>query len=271
MTLFPNAKINIGLWVTSLRNDGYHNIESLFYPLGVRDACEFVMQDRGIDSDEFTQTGIDTGIRMSDNLVIKAINRLRAHYNIPALKVHLHKAIPYGAGLGGGSSDAAFVLRYLNRYFRLGICNNELKSIAADLGSDCPFFIENVPAIASGRGEILERTEKFLSGYHILLVKPGININTARAYNKIIPEQRNHKLLDLLKEAPSTWKNTIVNDFETPVFKEYPLLGEIKSDLYKAGAVYSSMSGSGSAIFGIFDDSPPQNIFDDFWQWSGML
>ena len=187
MTIFPNGKINIGLWVTSKRDDGFHNIESVFYPLKLKDACEFVMQDPGCDSDEFTQSGLKTNCRTKDNLAIKAVDLIRSRYSIPALKIHLHKAIPPGAGLGGGSSDAAYMIRYLNRYFRLGNCNNILRNFAADLGSDCPFFIENTPAYVSGRGEILKRIKPVEGDFNIIIINPGIHINTTEAYSWIVP------------------------------------------------------------------------------------
>ena len=271
MTIFPNAKINIGLWVTSRRDDGFHNIESIFYPVGIRDACEFVMQDNGIDSDEFTQTGIDSGSSINDNLVMKAINLVRSRFNIPALRVHLHKAIPIGAGLGGGSSDAAFMLRYLNRYFRLGLCNEDLSAMASELGSDCPFFIRNIPAYASGRGEILTKVSDLLAGLSIIIVNPGIILNTAEAYSELKPNKRDSSILDIYNLNIEEWKDKLENDFEAGTFKKYPLIEEIKNELYRQGAIYSSMSGSGSSVFGIFKDKPPLNIFNEYWRWYGSL
>lgn len=271
MTIFPNAKINIGLWITSRRADGFHDIETIFYPIGIKDACEFVIQDDGIDSDEFTGSGIDTGCLMSDNLVIKAVNLVRSRFNIPALRIHLHKAIPLGAGLGGGSSDAAFVLRYLNRYFRLGLCIKELHNMAASLGSDCPFFIQNIPSYALGKGEKLTKIDVRLKGYNIIIVKPGININTAEAYSSVLPKKRDVSLLSLYELAIEEWRENIVNDFEPVIFDKFPEIGEIKNELYRQGALFSSMSGSGSSVYGIFRSAPPQDIFSKYWTWSGTM
>lgn len=271
MTIFPNGKINIGLWVTSKRDDGFHNIESVFYPVGVKDACEFVLQDPGYDSDEFTQTGYNANCTTNENLAIKAVELVRSRYKIPALKIHLHKAIPPGAGLGGGSSDAAYMLRYLNRYFRLGNCNNTLRNFAAELGSDCPFFIENYPAHASGRGEILKRIKPVEESYKIIIINPGIHINTAEAYSWIVPKPRNISLPDLFTSSIENWKDTIENDFESEVFARHPQIAEIKKELYKRNAIYSSMTGSGSSVYGIFRDNPPKDLYPDYWQWSGNL
>jgi 4-diphosphocytidyl-2-C-methyl-D-erythritol kinase len=269
MTIFPNGKINIGLWVCSKREDGFHNIESVLYPVGVRDACEFVMQENGADSDEFTSTGKDAACSMNDNLVMKAINLIREKYNIPALKVHLHKAIPLGAGLGGGSSDASFILIYLNRYFRLGLCNNELAKMSAQLGSDCPFFIQNIPAYATGRGEILKKVPRVLSGYNLLIVNPEIHINTALAYASISPKPRESSLLDAFRLNIEKWHDNLNNDFESYVFESFPEIESIKNEMYRQGAIYSSMSGSGSSVYGIFRDKPPLNLFNEYWTWAG--
>ncbi len=271
MTIFPNAKINLGLRITSKRADGFHNIETIFYPVGLRDVCEFVTQENGRDSDEFTQTGYDTACSMADNLVMKAVNLIRKNYNIPALKIHLHKAIPPGSGLGGGSSDAAFMLRYLVRYFRIGLCNKDLAAMAAELGSDCPFFITNIPSYASGRGEKLKKVKANLAGYKILLVNPGIIINTGEAYAASKPEKRNTVLTDIYDLSPEKWKDEMTNDFEPIIFRKFPLIGEIKKELYRHGALYSSMSGSGSSVYGIFRDESPADIFSEYWTWQGNL
>ena len=271
MTIFPGAKINIGLWVVSRREDGFQDIESVFYPVGVRDACEFVLHDNGSDSDEFTQTGLPLQGSMNDNLVFRALNILRESYNLPSLRIHLHKAIPAGAGLGGGSSDAAFMLRYLNRYFRLGLCNNDLRKLAARLGSDCPFFIENRPALATGRGEILKPLKPLSPGYHILLVYPGIHIDTGMAYSMVKPFKRDHSLEDLFRNDPALWREKIGNDFEEAIIGLHPVIGEIKSTIYRSGALYSSMTGSGSTVFGIYESAPPLRLFPQYWSWRGRL
>lgn len=256
MTFFPNAKINIGLRVISRRDDGFHNIETIFYPVMLRDALEFVADDSGSDSDSLTVTGADTGCHMSDNLAVRALNLLRKSYNIPALRIHLHKVIPPGAGLGGGSSDGAFMLRYLNRYFRLGLCNSDLKRLSLELGSDCPFFIENRPMHATGKGEILSPVKPMLTGYYLMIINPGIEVNSGMAYRMVKPGMPESDLKELYGLPPASWKDNIFNDFEPPVFKTYPQIARIKDNLYGMGALYVSMSGSGSSVFGIFEERP---------------
>lgn len=272
MTFFPNAKINIGLRIVARRDDGFHNIETIFYPVLLRDALEFVSSDDGSDSDSLTVTGFVTGCRMSENLVVKAVNLLRRSFNIPALQIHLHKAIPPGAGLGGGSSDAAFTIRYLNRYYRLGLCNNTLMELALELGSDCPFFIDNVPAFATGRGEVLSSLQPLMKGYHIMLINPGIEINTGEAYRRITPTRPGNSLVDLYLQPVEEWKDNIFNDFEPSVFGIYPEIGRIKEHLYDNGALYASMSGSGSSVFGIFRDKPVTIKQEkNYFTWSSVM
>ncbi|MFN2379011.1 MAG: 4-(cytidine 5'-diphospho)-2-C-methyl-D-erythritol kinase [Bacteroidales bacterium] len=272
MTFFPNVKINLGLRIISGRDDGYHNIESIFYPVALTDALEFVTDESGSDSDSFTQTGHQTGCPMSDNLAVRALNLLRRRYNIPPLIIHLHKKIPVGAGLGGGSSDAAFMLRYLNRYFRLGLCNNDLTSLALELGSDCTFFIMNRPALATGRGEILEPLDPLQEKLHILIVNPGININTGQAYSRSTPAVPVESLQDLYALPVEQWRGRIVNDFESIVTGMHPEIGVIRDNLYSLGALYASMSGSGSSFYGIFRDFPPPYKFNPSWfSWRGIM
>ncbi|MEZ5012340.1 MAG: 4-(cytidine 5'-diphospho)-2-C-methyl-D-erythritol kinase [Bacteroidales bacterium] len=272
MTLFPNAKINIGLRIVSRRDDGFHNIETIFYPVMVRDILEFVGDDSGNDSDSLTSTGLVTGCAMKDNLVIRALNLLRLKYNIPALHIHLHKAIPAGSGLGGGSSDAAFMLRYLNRFYRLGLCNNDLKKLALELGSDCPFFIENRPMYATGRGEELTPVKPVPGKHFIMIVNPGIEVNTGDAYRLTTPRTPSSDLRKLYNLPVNEWKGKIVNDFEEVVFKLHPEIGEIRENLYGMGAIYASMSGSGSSVFGLFDSAPKGYHFDgNYFTWSGMI
>jgi 4-diphosphocytidyl-2-C-methyl-D-erythritol kinase len=272
MTIFPNAKINIGLRISSRRDDGYHNIETIFYPLALRDALEFVTDDSGNDSDSLTVTGFNTSCPMHENLVIKAINLLRTSYNIPALRVHLHKAIPPGAGLGGGSSDAACILKYLVRYFSLGLCHEDMRKMVIKLGSDCPFFIDNQPSFATGRGEILTAVKPLPEGLHILLVNPGIIVNTGEAYKMSKPNKEDSLLPEKYAQGPAEWKGSITNDFEPAIFKLHPDISEIKDRLYEMGAVYASMSGSGSTVYGIFNYPPPASNFNDgYFTWSGVL
>ncbi|TAL76144.1 MAG: 4-(cytidine 5'-diphospho)-2-C-methyl-D-erythritol kinase [Bacteroidetes bacterium] len=252
MIVFPKAKINIGLRITGNRPDGYHDIETVFYPVGLSDALEFVVTAEPSDTDLLTVSGISTGCDSDDNLVIKTVRKLRANHSIPFLKIHLHKAIPVGAGLGGGSSDAAFLLKALNKYFRLSIDDRILKALALESGSDCPFFIDCVPAFATGRGEILSPVNPVMTGYYLLLLNPGIGINTREAYENSHPENPSTSLNQLVDRPITEWRGSIINDFEDFAFKKHPLIGEIKNELYNSGAIFSSMSGSGSSVYGIF-------------------
>jgi len=271
MTFFPNAKINIGLYVTGKRDDGYHNIESLFYPLGLRDALEFIIGEKG-SADELTITGFDTGCRTEDNLVMKALKLMRIEHELPPLKIHLHKTIPPGSGLGGGSSDAAFMLRYLNRYFRLGIDEEKLTGMALQLGSDCAFFINNRPSLISGRGEVIKESSLKLQGKHVLLVYPGININTAEAYRMVSPVKRRSGLEEKINRPVSFWRDSIRNDFQDTIIRKHPLIGSVIEEIYDSGALYCSLSGSGSAVYGIFEDFPPGGLSNtELWTWKGPL
>jgi len=256
MVVFPKAKINIGLQITGKRTDGYHDIETLFYPIDLCDALECVVSSDRNKKDHLTVTGIKTESNIEDNIISKAIRVLRKRYEFPPLKIHLHKAIPVGAGLGGGSSDAAALLKLINRCFRLTIENSDLKAVALELGSDCPFFIDNIPSFGSGRGEILQPVNLVLAGYYFLLLNPGISINTREAYENCTPASPSSTLLELADRPVADWKDLIINDFENFVFKTHPLIGEIKDNLYRSGAVFSSMSGSGSSVYGLFSKRP---------------
>lgn len=256
MIIFPRAKINIGLRITEKRKDGFHEIRTIFYPVCLRDALEFVVPAKKIEKDVITVTGLMSDLPMEDNLVIKALNKLRIRANIPFLKIHLHKAIPAGAGLGGGSSDAANFLRLLVRYFNLKVSNEELFEIALSLGSDCPFFIESVPAYAEGRGEILSPLTPLKEDLYLVLANPGIAVNTAEAYRECKPYKSDESLKDYYSRDIKKWKSLIVNDFEKSVFIRYPQIGSLKEEMFRMGAVYSSMSGSGSTVYGIFGEKP---------------
>lgn len=255
MITFPKAKINFGLRVTGKRSDGFHNIETIFYPVPVCDALEFVVAQNSAN-DEIVVSGLNINSRHEDNLVIKAVRKLRVNLPVPFLKIHLHKAIPSGAGLGGGSSDAAFMLRAINKYFDYSIDDSVMKSYALSIGSDCPYFIDPVPSIATGRGEVLSHVKPFLEGYFLLLINPGIHISTKEAYLNTNPSQPETGLEELSGSGPAVWKKLIVNDFEEYAFKLYPKIAAIKKALYKSGAVYASMSGSGSAVYGIYEGKP---------------
>lgn len=256
MIVFPKAKINLGLRITGKRNDGYHDIETLFYPVNFCDALEFVTITEPAKEDLLTVTGITLGVNPEENLVMKAVSGLRGKYSFPWLRIHLHKAIPQGAGLGGGSSDAACMLKALNRHFELSISEKEIKSLALDLGSDCPFFTDGDPAFASGRGEILESVNPVLSGYYIILLNPGVSINTGEAYQNCRPESPDTSLQLLASRDIREWKDLIFNDFEDFAFQKHPVLRKIKDDLYREGALFSLMSGSGSSVYGIFPKKP---------------
>lgn len=249
MVDFPNAKINIGLHVTSKRPDGYHNLESIFYPVNLTDALEIANTDGHFS---FTTSGIPIDGKAENNLCIKAFKSMQKQYNLPDISMHLHKAIPFGAGLGGGSADAAWVIKMLNTAFNLNLNNKQLHEIALQLGSDCAFFIENRPSYVTGRGENIEAIDFSLKGRYIVIVKPDIYISTPEAYKGIVPMSNRPALPELIQQPVEMWKDIIVNDFEKHLFIQHPTLSEIKDKLYEAGAYYASMSGSGSAMFGLF-------------------
>lgn len=256
MLSFPASKINIGLQVIGKRNDGYHDLETVFYPVAVKDALEITDGDNNVAGDViFTITGTHIDGADEDNLCVKAYRLLKKDYpQIPSVKMHLHKHIPMGAGLGGGSADAAGVLMLLNKKFALNISATQLMKYALLLGSDCPFFILNKPCFAAGRGEILEEIAVDLLAFKILIVHPGIHVNTKETFTAL--SSSNYSEGGALKKAIAadigTWKENIKNDFEIPVFSRYPQIKEIKEKLYENGAVYSAMSGTGSAVYGIF-------------------
>jgi 4-diphosphocytidyl-2-C-methyl-D-erythritol kinase len=249
MISFPNAKINIGLNITEKRPDGYHNLETIFYPIELCDALEFVESEEN----KFAYSGFNIDGETDNNLIIKAYRLLKKEFNLPKINIHLHKAIPMGAGLGGGSADAAFMLKMLNEEFKLGLSSEELQQKASLLGADCAFFVENKPTLAKGIGNIFEPTEVNLEGYHIVLVKPDVHVSTAEAYGGCKPQRWTTPLETAIKRPIAEWKNCIFNDFEKTVFVAHPELAEIKKMLYDKGAIYAAMSGSGSTIYGIFD------------------
>jgi 4-diphosphocytidyl-2-C-methyl-D-erythritol kinase len=272
MIIFPNAKINIGLRITGKRSDGFHNIETIFYPVRLSDALEFVIQDQQVTKDVLTVTGINIGSEPNDNLVIKTLLKLRGKNSFPFLKIHLHKAIPAGAGLGGGSSDAACLLKMVNKHFELNIDNTDLKTIALEIGSDCPFFIKGIPALASGRGEILTPVKPFLSGYYLVLINPGVGISTGKAYQTCLPAVPATSLPELIDRPVGEWKGLIVNDFENFAFNKHPVIGDIKEELYKSNALFSLMSGSGSSVYGIFPEKPKlSEKLKDYLIWEGAM
>ena len=260
MVLFPNAKINIGLNILQKREDGYHEIETLFYPIGLKDALEYV--ENGGDKVNFWNSGLNLEIKPEQNIVLKAYHLLKEEYSLPGLDIHLHKVIPFGAGLGGGSSDAAFFIKSLNEYFELKISPGKLKSLAGRLGADCAFFLENKPSYATGTGDELSFWDLSLKGYYLLLVKPPFGVDTKTAYSGVVPQGYPFDFKEILKGGIAEWKNKIKNDFETKLFVKFPELDILKKHLSAMGAVYISMSGSGSSVYAIFDQEQEVNTGD---------
>lgn len=268
MVVFPNAKINIGLDILSRRTDGYHDIETVFYPVGLCDILEIVTSGKM----EFFQTGIVVQGSDSDNLCIRARELFGKKHRIPSVSIHLHKIIPTGAGLGGGSSDAAFTLKVLRDMFIPEIPDSLLADYACELGSDCPFFIFNKPLFASGRGNEFRDIDLSLAGYFLYIIHPGIHISTSEAYAGAIPVTPGRQLFKLAGKKPETWKGSIKNGFEPALFKKYPLVKELQEILYDAGAFYASMTGSGSAVYGIFTSEPGVIDCPEQWYcWQGRL
>jgi 4-diphosphocytidyl-2-C-methyl-D-erythritol kinase len=271
MIVYPNAKINIGLNVIERRTDGYHTIETVFYPIGIQDVLS--VEPSEICSDySFSVSGIEVGGNPEDNLVIKALHLLRQEYEFPPVDISLKKQIPTGAGLGGGSSDAAFMLMAINELFTLDISNRKLQSLASKLGSDCSFFIKNKPVFATGTGNKFSSLRSSLQGKWLLLVKPDIHVSTAEAYAEIVPSIHEISLKEQIQQPISEWKRNITNDFEKTVFKRFPEIASIKQKMYDLGAVYASMSGSGSSVYGIFDEKPVyDNLFANQYVACGEL
>lgn len=245
---FSNAKINLGLHITKRRSDGFHDLESIFLPV----KCSDVIEIRESKQTNFYSYGRPIPGDSKENLCIKAYELLQKDFDIPPVEIHLLKNLPIGAGMGGGSSNASFTLKALNELFGLEISNEKLRGYAGQLGSDCPFFIENKPIYAKGTGDIFTEIDLSLSGYHFLLVYPNLHVNTGRAFQQMIPYQPLVALKETIQIPIEHWKDNVVNDFERPIFKAHPELAQIKAKMYEKGAIYASMSGSGSTVFGIF-------------------
>lgn len=262
MITFPCAKINLGLNIVSKRPDGYHNLETVFYPIPLTDALEIKYMDEKFPSEspcDLKITGNDVDCNEEDNLVIKAYQLLAADFQLPRVHAHLVKRIPTQAGLGGGSSDAAYMIRLLDERFRLNIGIPEMERYAAKLGADCAFFITADPSYAEGIGDVLMPVDvpgAGLGGYYLAVVKPSVAVSTRDAYAVIVPKTPAKCCRDIVRQPIETWKDELVNDFEAPIFAMHPELAAIKQSLYDAGAVYAAMSGSGSALFGIFREQP---------------
>lgn len=265
MITFPNAKINLGLNITEKRPDGYHNLETVFYPVPIEDALEIHVQNNcqlpaangQVQKFSLHQAGLEITGNAADNLVVKAYLMLDKVFDLPPVDIHLYKHIPSGAGLGGGSSDAAFMLKLLNKRFELGLTAEKLEEYAAALGADCAFFINNMPTYAEGIGNLFSPITFSLKDYQILLVKPDIFVSTQEAFSLIKPHKPEYSLKETIALPVSEWKERLVNDFETSVFPQYPAIGEIKDKLYQKGAIYAAMSGSGSSVFGLFTPGTP--------------
>jgi 4-diphosphocytidyl-2-C-methyl-D-erythritol kinase len=267
MVIFPNCKINLGLNVISRRPDGFHDIETVFYPVALRDALEIIPAGDG--NFNFQSTGLPIPGDTGNNLCIRAYRLLKKEYKLPPVKMHLHKVIPMGAGLGGGSSDGAFTLKLLNHLFGMGLTYEKLSGYAAQLGSDCAFFIGNQPCFAFEKGDRFEPSQVDLSGLTLVIVVPDVHVSTTDAYSAIHPAVPVRSPRELAGLPVGQWKELLVNDFEKVIFLEYPVIGEIKQKMYDLGAVYAAMSGSGSAVYGFFREVPAmKGLFNDCFAWT---
>ena len=259
MICFPNAKINIGLNITSKRSDGFHEIQSIFYPVkNLQDGLEIV-ENKESDAIEFTSSGIAISGNSNENLCVKAYHLIKKICDVPPIKIHLNKHIPIGAGMGGGSADAAFFIQLINKKFKLNLSYQQMFDAATTIGSDCAFFLENKPCYVKGRGEILQPIELDLSNYNLVIIYPNIHISTKEAYAGVVPKISEQNILDHIHKPVSEWSGFIYNDFEVSIFETHPQLKKIKQQLYTQGASYASMSGSGSTMFGLFKNSYETN------------
>jgi len=253
VVLFPNCKINLGLNIIRKRPDGYHDLETVFFPINIQDALEVIKSDNTKNEVNISLSGTSISGKHEDNLCFKAFALLKKDFpQLPAIMVHLHKTLPTGSGLGGGSADGAFMLKLLNQKFALGLSTEQLLNYALQLGSDCPFFIINKPCFATGRGELLEPVSIDLSGYKLVVVNPAIHVSTSEVFSLIKPSLHSKSVRQVIQQRVETWKNELSNDFEEPVFEKYPAIETLKSKLYESGAIYASMTGSGSTVYGIF-------------------
>lgn len=266
MVIFPGCKINIGLNITEKRKDGFHNLESIFYPINLTDILEIVKSD----SFEFSFSGIPIDGDVAHNLVYKAYLLLQKQYALANVKIHLHKVVPMGAGLGGGSADAAATLLVLNELFELNIDQKTLEQMADSLGSDCAFFIQNKVAYVQGKGEVLSEHPLSLTNYYLKIVNPGIHINTKTAFENISTTSKGSQLEKLNENEINTWQGKVLNQFEQTIFPHYPEIKEIKDKLLREGAIYSAMTGTGSSVYGIFKNKPTHS-FESYFEWITQL
>lgn len=271
MICFPNAKINLGLNIIEKRDDGFHNIETIFYPIGWDDALEIIVPKKSSQDFNLHLSGLSISGNMQDNLLYKAYNIIKRTKTIPAIDVYLHKTLPMGAGLGGGSANAAFFINLLNEQFNLGFSETQRMDIARQLGSDCAFFIKNTPVFATQKGDVFSDIQLKLSHLYIAVIYPNVHSNTKEAYSLVKPQQTSKSLLEIIKQPVSTWKTDLTNDFEKSIFNLYPIVEKTKNDLYELGAVCSCMSGSGSAVFGLFEKEPDIKHLSAFPHWVGKM
>ena len=265
MLVFSNCKINLGLNVINKRLDGFHNLKTVFYPINWLDALEVIEDDRSKNGFNFSQSGLTIDVPIENNLIYKAWQLITNKTKIPPIKVNLVKRIPMGAGLGGGSSNAAYFITLINSKFDLGFSSDDMIQLSAQIGSDCAFFINNKPVFAEGKGDELSSININLNQYYILLVFPNIYCNTKDAFNHLIYQTPTIELKTIIEKMPiGEWKNYLVNDFEQSIFLKHPKIKELKELFYSEGAVYSSMSGSGSCVFGIFDQEPNLKSFEHY-------
>ena len=271
--IFPIAKINIGLYVTRRREDGYHDLETIFYPIPLHDNLSISSLKMSDAPYQLQTAGHKIEGNSEDNLIVKVYKQLAEEFDLPPLDIYLYKRIPMGAGLGGGSSDAAAMIKLLNETFDLGLSTADMERRVARLGADCAFFVQGKPTFATGIGDILTPIELSLSGMHLVLVKPDIFVSTKEAYGGIVPATPEHDLLEAIKAPITEWRHTVSNDFEKNVFRLHPEIAAIKQTLYDMGAVYASMSGSGSTVFGLFQHAveEAERVFDDCFVWQSKL
>ena len=271
--IFPIAKINIGLYVTRRREDGYHDLETIFYPIPLHDNLSISSLKMSDAPYQLQTAGHKIEGNSEDNLIVKVYKQLAEEFDLPPLDIYLYKRIPMGAGLGGGSSDAAAMIKLLNETFDLGLSTEDMERRVARLGADCAFFVQGKPTFATGIGDILTPIELSLSGMHLVLVKPDIFVSTKEAYGGIVPATPEHDLLEAIKAPITEWRHTVSNDFEKNVFRLHPEIAAIKQTLYDMGAVYASMSGSGSTVFGLFPHAveEAERVFDDCFVWQSKL
>lgn len=272
MISYPNAKINLGLNVIEKRADGFHNLESVFYPIPLSDILEVVVAESNEPKIVASYSGIEIPGDKNDNLCVKAYHLLNNDFDLPAIKFHLHKIIPMGAGLGGGSADASFFILQLNQLFSLGLSYQKMKNYAAQLGSDCAFFIDNVPSFATSRGEVLEPFTVSLKGYFLVLINPGIHVSTKDAFAMLSPAPPKISIKCILEQPIKTWKDNLKNDFEESVFQKFTEIENVKNKLYSSGALYASMTGSGSSVFALFEKEVDlKNSFPNYFYYSVLL